>query len=219
MSYVDDLIHSRRVSIIESTEGPVSEGLIGDMVASHQKKKAAKNKRSSAIDSAMTIISKSVKSNIGNGIGLDTYGIFRAYNDKDFLNGKSNTWKCYFGPVETNKELNKLSRDIANEVNARINLKKLIESNSKGEQYSFEYYNSIVYNSVKSILGESRFFVNEINRFKKAVKSYVNSENETKLEEDVSAITSKHGFSHVNIKLDTRDDDKLLVVSVTMIED
>ena len=141
MNCVDDLIRSRRVSIIESSEEPVSEGLIGDMIESHRKKKAAKNKRSSVIDSAMTIISKSVKSNIGNGIGIDTYGLFRTYNDKDFLNGKSNTWKCYFGPVETNKELNRLSRDISNEVNARINLKKLIEFNSKSEQYSFEYYN------------------------------------------------------------------------------
>ena len=212
MNYIDKMIEEKRNDII-------NEGIIDDFLKNIAAKRAIKNKRTSVIDSSLIIILKSIKSNIGNGIGLESYGLFRTIDDKDFIKGKSNTWRCYFGPVDTNNELNELSKKISLEVEARINLRNLIEANAKGEKINFEYYRSLIYNSVKSKLSESRFFINEIKKYWKAVMIYVESGYDTELEENITKISSKQGFNNINVVFDLDETNKQLIVSVTMIED
>lgn len=195
-----------------------NEGFIDDIIKDWSKKREIKNKRSNAVDLALSAINKIVLSEIKNGVGIDRYDLLHAIGDAKFVKGKSNTWTVLYAPVDTNKDVNDLANKIANDVNTRLNIYELLKANNNNTQYNYEYYKGLFITTIRNSLFESKLFATAIRPYWNAVEDFVTEENSAKIKESIENSIKNTGFGNVMVSLSTDPSGYRLIVTITMSE-
>lgn len=197
----------------------VKEGFFSDILKNIEKNREIKNKRSKVVDTILNVLSDNVQNNIKNGIGISRYNLFNALDDSAFIKGKSDTWKVYFEPAETNKDVNELVQKISNDIETKLNLDELLKKASQDKIGDYRYQSYDLKSIIKNSLFDSKLFSNAITNYWSAVEKYsTNEDNIAILENSINDRISNMGFSNCILSVSTDRTNYKLIITVSLKE-